>query len=53
MADDFIRICNIPEGEFDNATKCRYDIPDCRKIGAVYERLIENILPYVTKKGKF
>lgn len=43
VADDFIKLCNIPEGEFDNIAKCRYAIPDYWKIGAVYERLIEDV----------
>ena len=43
VADDFIKLCNIPEGEFDNVAKCRYAIPDYWKIGAVYERLIEDV----------
>ena len=43
VADDFIKLCNIPEGEFDNIAKCRYAIPDSWKIGAVYERLIEDV----------
>lgn len=36
VADDFIKLCNIPEGEFDNIAKCRYAIPDYWKIGCKY-----------------
>lgn len=43
VADDFINICGIPTGEFDNVAKCKYAIPDYWKIGAVYERLIEDV----------
>lgn len=43
VADDFINICGISTGEFDNVAKCKYAIPDYWKIGAVYERLIEDV----------
>ena len=42
-ADEFIIRCCIPAGSFDNAAKCKYDIPDYWTIGEVYERLIEDI----------
>ena len=42
-ADDFITHLNIPEGDFDNVTSCRYTVPDYWTIGEVYERLIEDI----------
>src|SRR5699024_789466 len=42
-ADDFIVNLNIPEGNFDNVTKCLYMLPDYWTIGEVYERLIEDI----------
>ncbi len=47
VADDFISICGIPIGEFDNIEKCKYAIPDYWKIGAVYERLIEDVAEYL------
>lgn len=43
VADDFITRKKIPEGEFDNVAKCKYEIPDYWDIGEVYERLIEDI----------
>ena len=49
VADDFITRCEIPNGEFDNIEECRYAIPDCWVIGAVYERLIEDISEYSGK----
>ena len=49
VADDFINICEIPIGEFDNVAKCKYAIPDYWKIGAVYERLIEDVSEYSGK----
>ena len=49
VADDFINICGILTGEFDNVAKCKYAIPDYWKIGAVYERLIEDVSEYSGK----
>ena len=34
---------NIPSGDFDNVTACRYTVPDYWDIGEVYERLIEDV----------
>lgn len=42
-ADDFITLCSIPEGDFDNVAACRYEVPDYWTIGEVYERLIEDV----------
>ena len=42
-ADDFIHICNIPVGAYDNLEKAKYEIPDYWRIGEVYERLIEDV----------
>ena len=46
VADDFINICGTPTGLCDNVAKCKYAIPDYWKIGAVYERLIEDVSEY-------
>lgn len=42
-AEDFIELCKIPEGDFDNVAVCRYTVPDYWTIGEVYERLIEDV----------
>lgn len=42
-ADDFINICSVPMGTFDNVGKARYEVPDYWTIGEVYERLIEDV----------
>ena len=42
-ADEFITMCNVPEGSFDNVSECGYDVPDYWTIGEVYERLIEDV----------
>ena len=41
IADEYIDYINIPEGDFDNVSKCRYTVPDHWTIGKVYQRLIE------------
>ena len=43
VAAEFTEQCDIPEGEFDNVSICRYAIPDYWDIGEVYERLIEDV----------
>lgn len=42
VADDFITRNNIPIGNYDNISKCKYSIPDYWDIGEVFERLIED-----------
>ena len=44
IADEYIDYVNIPEGDFDNVSKCRYTVPDHWTIGKVYQRLIEDTL---------
>ena len=43
VANDFITMCNLPTGSFDNVASCRYDVPGYWDIGAVYARLIEDV----------
>lgn len=43
VADRFIQMKDIPQGDFDNVSDCKYDVPDYWDIGEVYERLIEDI----------
>lgn len=43
VSDDFITRKQIPEGDFDNITACKYAVPDYWDIGEVFERLIEDI----------
>lgn len=43
VADEYIEICDILTGDFDNISKCRYEVPDYWTIGEVYERLIEDV----------
>lgn len=40
VADDFIRLRAIPEGDFDNVAACRYEPPDYWTMGAVFGRLV-------------
>jgi hypothetical protein len=43
VADDFITMCNLPIGDFDNVSACRYDVPGYWDIGAVCAHLIEDV----------
>ena len=43
VADDYIELCQIPTGEYDNVKKCKYEVPDYWTIGDVYGRLIEDV----------
>lgn len=43
VADDFITMCNLPIGDFDNVSTCRYNVPGYWDIGAVYAHLIEDV----------
>ena len=36
---------SIKTGDFDNVSKCKYEVPDYWTIGEVYERLIEDVQP--------
>ena len=44
VADDFITMRSLPTGDFDNVASCRYAVPGYWEIGAVYARLIEDVL---------
>ncbi|MBE6842916.1 MAG: hypothetical protein E7510_08835 [Ruminococcus sp.] len=51
VADRYIELLSIPDGDFDNIALCKYLIPDYWAIGAVYERLIEDIYDTVTAEN--
>lgn len=42
-ADEYIHMCGITAGEYDNVAKCRYEVPDYWAIGQVYARLIQDV----------
>ena len=42
VADDFVQKDEIPEGNFENVSSCKYNVPDYWDIGEVFERLIED-----------
>ncbi len=44
VADEFIKICSIESGTFDNVAACKYDVPSYWDIGDVYTRLIQDIM---------
>jgi hypothetical protein len=43
VADEYMSISGMAEGDFDNVGACRYDVPDYWTIGEVFERLIEDV----------
>ena len=43
VSNDFITMCNLPVGNFDNVATCRYEVPGYWDIGAVFARLIEDV----------
>jgi len=44
MSDELIEKHNIFEGEFDSVGRCKYDVPSHTAIGAVYKRLIAQVM---------
>lgn len=51
VADRYIELLSVPDGDFDNVSKCKYAAPDYWSIGAVYERLIEDVSADITAKA--
>ncbi len=51
VADRYIEMLSIPDGDYDNVSSCKYTIPDYWTIGAVYERLIEDVEKVFTAKS--
>ena len=43
VADEYISMVGMRDGDFDNVQKCKYEVPDYWTIGEVYERLIEDV----------
>ena len=51
VADRYIEMLSIPNGEYDNVSSCKYTLPDYWTIVAVYERLIEDVEKDFTAKS--
>lgn len=51
VADKYIELLSVPEGDFDNVSQCKYTVPDYWTIGAVYERLIEDVSTDITARA--
>lgn len=45
VADEYIALSGMEEGDFDNVAACRYTVPSYWDIGKVYARLIEDVTP--------
>jgi hypothetical protein len=43
VANDYIEMRKITNGDFDNIKSCKYEVPDYWTIGEVYGRLIEAV----------
>lgn len=43
ISDEVIEDCNIKTGNFDTVSKCKYEVPNYKDIGANYKRLIINL----------
>ncbi len=43
VADEFVNLCHIETGNFDNVASCKYIVPSYWDIGKVYARLIQDI----------
>lgn len=44
VSDEWIEDYGIEEGNFDNITTCRYDVPSVTAIGRVYQTLISDVM---------
>ena len=44
VCDEWIEEYGITEGNFDNITTCRYNVPTVTSIGRVYQTLILNVM---------
>lgn len=44
VADEIIEYFQIPIGDFDSVSICKYSVPSVQSIGRVYERLISNTI---------
>lgn len=52
VADEFIAVCKITMGTFDNVTACKYEVPSYWDIGKVYSRLIQDVTENISEKDK-
>lgn len=43
VADEYITLAEIGTSEYDNAGRCKYEVPDYWTIGEVFARLIEDV----------
>lgn len=44
VSDEIIKEYDIKEGDFDNVSECKYEVPTFMAIGKVYMRIIEDAL---------
>ena len=47
VADEWIEVIEIPKGNYDNISECRYEVPTVTSIGRVYQTLISELFIYI------
>lgn len=52
VAYEYIGICKIGTGDYDNVSACRYAIPSYWDVGKVYARLIEDVAGRDSEEAK-
>lgn len=43
VAEEYCKLANMSEGDFDNVASCRYDVPERWAIAGVFSRLTEDV----------
>ena len=52
VADEYIGICKVGTGNYDDVSLCKYAIPSYWDIGKVYARLIEDVAGQDSEEAK-
>ena len=52
VADEYINLCRIGNGAFDNVSACKYTLPSYWDIGKVYARLIQDVIGNISDREK-
>ncbi len=52
VADEYIVLCRVGTGTFDNVLACKYSVPSYWDIGKVYARLIQDVSGNISDRKK-
>ena len=52
VADEYINLCQLVTGNFDNVATCKYSVPSYWDIGKVYARLIQDVSWNISDREK-